>query len=371
MSRARCKDGGLASFHGSFLYEQVVSREHFLRKLDEVVDWSRFGSKLLRYYRGRGEVGQAPYDPVLILKMLLLAYLFNISERQVEEVVNDSLSAKYFAGLAASEPAPDHATLTVFKNRLIEAGGVKAYEELFSEIIKIAQEKGVKFGKLQVIDSVHLVADVNIGKDRRRQKDGESPRDKDAHWGAKGSRTVETLRGKEKKVHYFYGYKDQVSLNAESEIVTSVLPARADEYDGHKLKKLVEKDLAQGLPVGIVTADKGYDDGDNHYYLDRKGISSAIILNRLRTEKQDKNKEGWLKLKESPDYQRGIKERYKIERKFGEARKWHGFMRCRYLGFKGYAIQSYLTFMALNLKRLVKLLTGCSLHGEPRPILAH
>ena len=158
-------------------------------------------------------------------------------------------------------------------------------------------------------------------------------------------------------------------MNAESEMVTSVIPARADEYDGHKFKKLVEKDLEKGMPVGIVTADKGYDDGDNHYYLEWKGISSAIILNRLRTRKRNKNKGGWLKLLKSTDYQSGIKERYKIERKFGEAKKWHGFGRCRYLGFKRHAIQSYLTFMALNLKRMVKLLTGVGLHSEARSML--
>lgn len=65
-------------------------------------------------------------------------------------------------------------------------------------------------------------------------------------------------QGKEKKVHYFYGFKDQVSLNTETEIITSVVPGRADEYDGHKFKKLVQKDLGKGIPVRIVTADKGY-----------------------------------------------------------------------------------------------------------------
>ena len=34
---------------------------------------------------------------------------------------------------------------------------------------------------------------------------------------------------------YFYGYKDQVSLNAEIELVTSVIPGYANDYDGHKL----------------------------------------------------------------------------------------------------------------------------------------
>jgi IS5 family transposase len=296
--------------------------------------------------------------------MLLLSYLFTISERQVEELVNDSLSAKYFVGLAANKRAPDHSTLTVFKERLIERGGVRVYEGLFNEIVKIAQEKGVKFGRLQIVDSVHVVADVNVGKDRQRQREGEPPRDKDAVWGAKGDKIVETGYGREKKTEYFYGYKDQVSLNAESEFVTSVIPGWADDYDGHKLKNLVEKDLAKGIDIETVTGDKGYDDGENHYYLEQRGINSAIRLNRRRTQKKDANTDKWLKLMESEAYQQGLEERYKIERKFGEARKWHGFSRCRYLGFIRHAIQTYLTFMALNLKRLVKLLAGVNFRAE-------
>ena len=55
---------------------------------------------------------------------------------------------------------------------------------------------------------------------------------------------------------------------------------------------------------------------------------------------------------------KGLKERYKIERKFGEAKQSHGFGRCRYIGKARFAIQSFLTAIVLNLKRMVKLLTG-------------
>jgi IS5 family transposase len=47
--------------------------------------------------------------------MLLLAYLYNLSERQVEEWVNDSLAARCFLHLAADERAPDHTTLSAFR----------------------------------------------------------------------------------------------------------------------------------------------------------------------------------------------------------------------------------------------------------------
>ena len=55
--------------------------------------------------------------------------------------------------------------------------------------------------------------------------------------------------------------------------------------------------------------------------------------------------------------------RYQIERKFGEAKKHHGLGRCRYIGGERYAIQAHLTAMALNLKQLVRGLTGVSLRG--------
>ncbi len=365
MAKVRCKQTNADSFFGNFLYDQKVSKNHFLRKLSEIVDWNRFTRKLLGYYQGKGETGQAPYNPTIMLKMLLLSYLWNVSERMIEVLANDSLSIALFLGLGADEKAPDHSTLTLFKNRLTENGGLKAYEELFDEMIRIAQQKGVRFGKLQVVDSVHLVADVNLGKDKQRQREGKGPRDKDATWGAKGDRVVvgkDSKRHKEKQ--YFYGYKDQVSLNASTELVTSIIPGQANDYDGHKLKKLVEKDLSKGIEIGTVAGDKGYDDGDNHNYLKARGINSAIRLNNYRTEKKDPNKEGWLKLEQSQEYTDGLKDRYKVERKFGEARKWHGFTRCRYVGFMRHAIQSYLTFMALNLKRLVKLLSGVSFRGE-------
>ena len=114
-------------------------------------------------------------------------------------LANDSLSIGLFLGLGADEKAPDHSTLTLFKNRLIQNAGLKAYEELFDEVISVAQEKGVKFGQLQVVDSVHLVTDVNLGKDKQRQREGKLPRDKDATWGAKGNKVVVGKDGKRYK----------------------------------------------------------------------------------------------------------------------------------------------------------------------------
>jgi IS5 family transposase len=366
MGRKRFKQIGMGSFFGDLVYREVIPPDHFLVKLKELVPWERFTQQLITYYRGGAEVGRPPYDPAVILRMLLVSYLYDVSERQVEEMVNYHLPMKYFVGLAVNERAPDHSTLTAFKRRVQENGHVAAFQELLQQIVVVAGERGVEFGQIQVLDSVHTVADVNTQKDERRQKkEGKGPRDPSARWGVKHSRWVKTSGGKAiKQPEYFYGYKAHVSLNSETELITSVGVTEGNRYDGHQLPRLLESDLAQGIPVKIVSADRGYDDSDNHYLLTSKGIQSAIRLKRNRTEKKDLSKGVWLTLKQSEGYRRGLGVRYKVERKFGEAKMGHGLRRCRYLGMVRYYIQAVFTVMALNLKRMVKLVTGVPFKGR-------
>lgn len=368
MSGERFKKQGTETFFGSFVYERVVPRDHFLRRLDAMVPWDRFSKKLVRLYRGKARQGRPPYDPVVILKMLLVSFLYGLSERQTEEVANDHLPVKCFLGLAVDEPPPDHSTLTKFKNRLVERGTLQALEELLGEIILLAQEQGIRFGSIQVMDSVHTVADVNTQKAKARQdQDNKPPRDHDAQWGVKGTRRVQDARGqKVEQKEYFFGYKAHCSLNAESGLITSVVVTPGNANDGQMLPQLLEKDLAQGIPMEIVAADRGYDDGANHFLLESKGLHSAIRLNDYRTRKKDPNKQIWLDLQASPEYRAGLSQRYTIERKFGEAKRGHGLGRCRYVGLLRYGLQAFLTAMVLNLKRITKLLTGMGFKARAR-----
>jgi IS5 family transposase len=362
MSRERFKADTSNSFFGDFLYEQVIGDDHFLVQLKRLVPWERFTHKLVRYYRGRAKLGRPPYDPAMVLKMLLLAYLYNVSERQVEDFCNFYLPAKYFLGLGVDERSPDHSTLTAFKKRILENGKLGAFEQLLRDIIVLAMGKGIEFGAIQIMDSTHSIADVNVSKDEGRQSQGKPPRDGSAHWGVK--RSAKASKGsKRKKTTYFYGYKAHVSLNAQTGLITSLVHTPGNAYDGHQLPRLLRKDLDQGLPVQIVTADRGYDDSDNHCLLWSKDIHSAISLNDYRTQKKDASKALWQRLKSTPQYKLGLRERYKIERKFGEAKSQHGLSRCRYLGLLRYAMQGFLTALALNLKRLVLLLTGVTFKG--------
>ena len=146
MARRRFKELGMGTFFGDFVYERVVPREHFLVKLQEVIDWEALVPILLPAYEGMAERGRPPYSPVVILKMLVVAYLYQLSERQAEEMVNMHLAVKEFVGLAVDEAAPDHSTLSLFKRRLREAGCWEKLEAVGDTVLGQARAAGVALG---------------------------------------------------------------------------------------------------------------------------------------------------------------------------------------------------------------------------------
>jgi IS5 family transposase len=366
MAGKRFKRLGIGSFFGNLVYERAVPGSHFLRHLERVVEWGVFTERLIRLYVGLGEEGRPPYEPAVMLKMLLLSYLYNLSERQTEVYVNDSLSGKCFLGLAVDEPAPDHSTLTAFKGRIVERGKEVELKALLEEIVRMAREQGVEFGAIQVVDSTHSVADVNVEKDERRQeKGGKEARDEGARWGVKHKRRSRNEQGEQvEQAEYFYGYKMHTSMNAEAEMITSVVVTAGNGLDGKQFAQLVARDAEQELPVETYAGDRGYDDTENHYLLEEQGKHSALKLNTYRTQKKDSNKEVWVALVQTDEYQAGQKVRYKIERKYGEGKQNHGLRRCRYLGWIRYAIQAYMTVITMNLKRMVKVLAGVNFKGR-------
>jgi len=149
MAQARFAQTRKSTFYGEYIYDQVVPQDHFFRKMNELLDWPKYSQKMMRWYKGGGEYGRPPFDPVVLLKMLLVAYLYDLSERQTESYINDSMSAKYFLGLGMDQAAPDHSTLTKFKERILQRQRMLKLEQLLADIVQTALEKGIKFGSIQ------------------------------------------------------------------------------------------------------------------------------------------------------------------------------------------------------------------------------
>ncbi len=61
-------------------------------------------------------------------------------------------------------PCPDSTSRSVFKKRLLLDRGKEPLAKLLAHVVGLAQEKGIVLGLIQVVYSVHRVADVNVAR---------------------------------------------------------------------------------------------------------------------------------------------------------------------------------------------------------------
>lgn len=81
----------------------------------------------------------------MMFKIIFLQFLYDVSDRRIEEEVNFNLVLKWFVGLAVDEsPPPASSSLTRFCDRL----GEELFTNIFNQIVEIAREKGLVSDRL-------------------------------------------------------------------------------------------------------------------------------------------------------------------------------------------------------------------------------
>lgn len=140
----------------SITYSELISENHFLRKLDGLIDFNFIYQKTASLY---SNVGRSSIDPVVLIKMLLIGYLYGIdSERRLEDEINYNLAYKWFVGLDLDEKAPDHCIFSANRRRRFSS---KIFEEILDEIVRRCIELKLVDGRLLLTDSTHIKANVN------------------------------------------------------------------------------------------------------------------------------------------------------------------------------------------------------------------
>ncbi len=56
---------------------------------------------------------------------------------------------------------------------------------MLAEIIQSKFDSGIQFGSIQIVDSIHSIANVNTFKDQAQKKKDKGAHHPDARWGAK------------------------------------------------------------------------------------------------------------------------------------------------------------------------------------------
>ena len=80
--------------------ESLIPQEHLLRKIKAAIDFDFIYEKAESYY---SKIGRPSIDPVCLMKMLLIGYLYGIrSERRLEEEITLNIVYKYTNYLTVS-----------------------------------------------------------------------------------------------------------------------------------------------------------------------------------------------------------------------------------------------------------------------------
>lgn len=201
-----------------------------LDKINQIVDWERVLELVQAVDYTSKETGGSPHKDLLVkVKMVYLQHLYNFSDPELEDQVNDRLSFQLFVGLNFTITVPDYSTIWRFKDRLIKENLV---DKLFELITSSLDQKGLIVRKGTVVDAT-IIQSVNrpLSKERRNnyEKNPSTQIDTDAHSTQK--------RGKK-----YFGYKGHIGVDIESKLIRKVTFTPANVHDSQEKHKLFSGD---------------------------------------------------------------------------------------------------------------------------------
>ena len=140
--------------------EQLVPKEHLLRKIDKIIDFNFIYDEVAELYSA---IGRPSIDPVVLIKIVMIQYLFGIpSMRQTIREIEVNLAYRWFLGYSISEKIPHFSTFN--KNYERRFKNTNLFNKIFVRILEIAEENGLIEPTQIYIDSTHIKASANKKK---------------------------------------------------------------------------------------------------------------------------------------------------------------------------------------------------------------
>src|SRR6185437_2482295 len=276
-----------------FRLEDQVPENHLLRLIDRHVNLDFVRAKLKGRY---SDTGRPSIDPELLLRMLLVGYLYGVtSERKLVEELRMHLAWRWFTGLGFDQEVPNHSTFS--KNRHGRFQESNLFQELFERIVEQCMAVGLVQGEQMSVDgsSIQANADhhsripreqlaeaakVNYGARKYleeleqengngepvHQQDKVSTTDPDATYMTKGNRAAEL------------GYFNNYLIDNESCVIVGVqaTAARLSQESAAARDMLDRYRERYGRSPQSLAADNTYGNGELLQWLADRGITPYI-----------------------------------------------------------------------------------------------
>ena len=290
--------------------EQLVPQDHFLRSILDVVDFSFIRGKVKHLY---SHTGQPSVDPVVLIKIMLIGYLYDItSERRLMQEIQVNLAYRYFIGYELEETIPDHSTLSKNRNQRFKDS---TFQKIFDEIVSQCKAYGLIEGDEIAFDSTAVQANASLSsleprkvelrpdeyiKKVAQENPVEDDEDQKETSKSKDSKKKVKLTNKDhvsktdpdcaitKKPGkgVMLAYSNHLGVDTKERIIVGVVATPSDVSDDKLLIPMLERASEKfGIEPKRIIADTKYGTAANFKELDDMGAEAFIPVQKYKNKK--------------------------------------------------------------------------------------
>jgi transposase len=295
---------GKKIYHPKLMYtfslDAHVPPGHRLRALQEILDL-RFVERKTRTLYGRN--GHVSVDPVVIIKMLLLAYLYNVpSIRELMRQIEDRLSFRWFIGYDLDEKISDHSVISKALRRF----GPALFCELFERTVAQCTAAGLVDGELVHVDATTVRANASgdsiVERFAPQASCAQFVQAVEQEVGAEENDDASPSGGTSVNARYHsttdpdasivsrdggkraLAYKDHRVVDDQCGVILETHATPAAVAEGRWLPFLIDRVHERQLYPQVVAADKSYGHAANFRYLWEQHITAHLA--RVRSPRQ-------------------------------------------------------------------------------------
>jgi transposase len=281
----------------AFDLDAVVPEDHQVRRIAAVLDLSWVRSELAPHY---SHTGRPSIDPELMIRMLILGYVFAIrSERALCREVQLNLAYRWFCGLGIEDRIPDHSAFTRARNERFRDHDV--FRHVFERVVASCIKSGLVGGTGFAVDASLIAADANKCRStpgnewshdidpaaaERAVQDYLANLD-DPAWGAASDVVPKFVAPADPAAQWtgalrnaaFFAYADNYLIDVKFGIIMDVEASRAiRQAEVGASQTMIERTEATfGLKPDWLVADTAYGSAPNlHFLVDEKDIAPHI-----------------------------------------------------------------------------------------------
>ncbi len=272
-------------FYTDFHLDERIPKDHFLRRLDAILDLDFVRPAVSDFY---GSKGNKSIDPIILIKLMLLLFLESSrSERQLVKDLAFRLDWLWFCELDLDDDIPNHSVLS--KARAL--WGVELFESLFSCVLGQCISAGLVDGKAIHVDSSCIDGNVDSQKlqpvlrvacqQLAGQLDDQEIPGASAelvHPSGRLTASSDQEAGVTRnKGRTLCGYKDHRAVDDAHGIITATVTTDAATNEGNVLEDVIDAhEVNTGETTALVAADKQYGTGENYRHLRQRKITPCI-----------------------------------------------------------------------------------------------